>query len=219
MRVVCVKWGDKYGPEYVQKLHNMVARHLPIPHEFVCLTERPVEGVACQPLPTDLPSWWSKIGLFKPGVLPGDNLYLDLDVVITDSLLPLVALLYQSPGLHARDDFSYSLRNPRRGLSADTQRLLGGPGTVNSSVMLWKGDACRDVWDRWEPGVMDVMHGDQNFIASVLWPNKISFIPDELVCSYKYQVMRGEPVAPVVVFHGDPKPPQVHDAWLIKNWQ
>ena len=39
--VVCLKWGDKYGPEYVNKLYRMVQRNLTIDHEFVCFTENP----------------------------------------------------------------------------------------------------------------------------------------------------------------------------------
>ena len=204
MRVVCVKHGDKYGDEWVVNLHRMVQRNLPIPHEFVCLTEKPVTGIDCIPLDTDLKSWWTKLTLFKPGTLPGDNLYLDLDIVITDSLLPLVALLYKSPGLWARDDFSYPIRNPRQGLDAGFLRLLGGPGCVNSSVMLWRGDVARDVWDKFTPDVMQEMHGDQNWISNVLL-GRIQFIPDNMVCSLKYHVQRGLRVAPIVVYHGSPK--------------
>ena len=29
LRVICVRWGDKYGDEYVYKLQAMAARHLP----------------------------------------------------------------------------------------------------------------------------------------------------------------------------------------------
>ena len=37
--ILCMKWGTKYGPEYVNRLHSMVRRHLTIPHRFVCLTD------------------------------------------------------------------------------------------------------------------------------------------------------------------------------------
>ncbi|MEX1168146.1 MAG: glycosyltransferase, partial [Hydrogenophaga sp.] len=39
VNVLCIKWGKKYGPDYVNKLHNMVARHLHRPFRFVCLTD------------------------------------------------------------------------------------------------------------------------------------------------------------------------------------
>ena len=32
LTVVCVWWGTLYGINYVEKLRNMVARHLTIPH-------------------------------------------------------------------------------------------------------------------------------------------------------------------------------------------
>jgi hypothetical protein len=39
VNVICIKWGTKYGPDYVNRLRNMVQRHLHRPHRFVCLTE------------------------------------------------------------------------------------------------------------------------------------------------------------------------------------
>ena len=39
LKVVCVKWGDKYPAEYVNRLHNMVKRNLSQPYEFICTTE------------------------------------------------------------------------------------------------------------------------------------------------------------------------------------
>ena len=37
--VITWKWGDKFSPEYVNKLKSMVKRHLTIPHYFACLCE------------------------------------------------------------------------------------------------------------------------------------------------------------------------------------
>ncbi len=220
MKVVCIKWGNKYPAEYVTRLRDGVARNLPIPYDFICFTENPVDGVECKALPTELPSWWSKLGLFKPGVLEGDILYLDLDVVITDSLLPLVALLYKSPGLWARDDFSYSLLNPRQGLSKEQKNLLGGDGTINSSVMLWRWGVVHDVWNKFTPEVMNVCHGDQNFISQTLGKQRISFIPDEMIGSYKYGQLRGEPIRPIMVFHGSPKPSDLHKSHPLRvTWE
>jgi hypothetical protein len=46
---------------------------------------------------------------------------------------------------------------------------------------------------------------DQNYISRLLWPDRIGFLPDALVGSYKYGQLRHEPMAPVMVFHGSPK--------------
>lgn len=215
LTVICVKWGDKYGPNYVTNLRSMCKRHLP-PHAFMCFTEQPVPGILCPELPSSLTGWWSKIGLFQPGMLVGDILYLDLDVIITQPLHGMVELLEQDrEHLWAPDDFSYSIVNPTKRLSPEFKALLGGEGTINSSVMMWNGDSVAEVWDKFDVSVMDVMHGDQNFISSVLWP-RINIIPSEWVKSYKYN---NKQPGPVTVFHGDPKPPQCRDDWVRKHWR
>lgn len=202
MKVVCLKYGTKYGSDYVTRLRNMVARHLPLEHEFICYTERAVEGVTCESLPCDLPGWWAKIGLFKPGLSTGPTLYLDLDVVIGGE----IRLPELGEKVWALDDFSYSLARPKQDVDPMTRRLLGGAGTVNSSVMYWAGDVGRKVWDNFTPAVMNELHGDQNWITRCLWPDNISLFPPGLACSFKYHVNRGVEAAPIVVFHGDPKP-------------
>ncbi len=98
VNVVCMKWGRKYGPAYVNILRRMVARNLTRPHRFVCFTEQ-TDGldpeVEVLPLPEcRVPARpeieaWRKISLFTPQLgLSGPTLFLDLDVVITGSLDP-----------------------------------------------------------------------------------------------------------------------------------
>ena len=47
LTVLCVRFGEKYGPEYVERLRNMVPRNITIPYEFACLTDdqRSIKGV------------------------------------------------------------------------------------------------------------------------------------------------------------------------------
>jgi urocanate hydratase len=64
--VVCVKWGNKYIPKYVNVLYNMVQRHTTVPFQFHCLTDDPagidVNNINIIKLPTDpwIKTWWSK---------------------------------------------------------------------------------------------------------------------------------------------------------------
>ena len=44
IEVVCVKYGTKYGADYVNKLYNGIQRHLTLDHTFSCFTENP-EGL------------------------------------------------------------------------------------------------------------------------------------------------------------------------------
>lgn len=95
--ILCMKWGTKYGAEYVNRLYNMVKRHLTLPFKMVCLTdisEGITPEVECYPIPPlDLPEGspergWNKLSTFEPDLygLQGNALFLDLDVVIVDNI-------------------------------------------------------------------------------------------------------------------------------------
>lgn len=104
-QILCMNWGDAYGPEYVNRLYSMVSRHVTGAFRFVCYTDNKdgiraeVECFECPEV--DIPSpkrnrGWRKISLWAsclPG-LDGTVLFLDLDVVITGSLDDFFA--YQS---------------------------------------------------------------------------------------------------------------------------
>lgn len=92
-QVVCMKWGDKYPPSYVNKLYGMVARNITGPFRFICMTDdsRGIrEEVDCMPCPElaiehpykNYP--WRKISLWNKTLptMEGDWLFLDLDLVI-----------------------------------------------------------------------------------------------------------------------------------------
>lgn len=90
--VVCVKWGDLYGPEYVNNLYSMVKRNITGPFRFVCLTDNPSHihpNIEIKPLEDkSLRGWWTKISFFKYPLfdLEGDILFIDLDMVIVDNI-------------------------------------------------------------------------------------------------------------------------------------
>jgi hypothetical protein len=95
--ILCMKWGTKYGPEYVNRLYAMVRRHLSGDFRFVCLTDDNTgirSEVQCLPIPPlDLPPGipergWTKLATFSQDLhgLKGTALFLDVDVVITGSL-------------------------------------------------------------------------------------------------------------------------------------
>ena len=96
--VICIKWGTKFGPEYVNNLYRMVEKNLSIPHRFVCFTDN-AEGLAEGIEVRDLPPFnekaipdkaWRKLSLFneKLADLEGTALFLDLDIVIKSDLAP-----------------------------------------------------------------------------------------------------------------------------------
>ena len=97
LNVVCVlRQGGKVGYDatWVDKLQRGVARNLTIPHRFVCFSDCPVNCERIELLPKD-PGFWSKLQLFRPGVLSGSTLFLDLDTVICGNLDEVIARLHQ----------------------------------------------------------------------------------------------------------------------------
>ena len=68
--IVCLKHGNKYSAEYVNKLYWMCKRHTTLPFEFVCFTENPqdlVQEIRVETLPKvrGVNGWW-----YKPNVFP-----------------------------------------------------------------------------------------------------------------------------------------------------
>lgn len=100
-QVICINWGTKFGPSYINRLYAMVERNITPPFTFTCFTDRR-EGiraeVACEELPPldiaempqNSPGIWNKARLWGPilGPLTGPVLFLDLDLVIVASLDP-----------------------------------------------------------------------------------------------------------------------------------
>jgi len=97
LAVVCVKWGARYGAEYVNRLFAGVRRHLPgMPFDFICFTddaEGLEEEIESRPLPGGLQLWWGKAYLFsdEAGLDGRRVLFLDLDQVVVGSLAAIAA--------------------------------------------------------------------------------------------------------------------------------
>lgn len=171
LNVVCLKWGTKYGPEYVNRLYHMVSRNLTRPFVFHCLTER-AEGLdpAIVPLSLEtspqLSGWWYKLSLFRQDFygLRGNLLYLDLDVVIVDN----IDFLADLPG-----DFLI-IRNW-------SQNPMW-----NSSVMRFRIGSYAHVWERFQQQIGNILgkyNGDQEWIYECV-PEAGTWPPEKIV-SYK----------------------------------
>ena len=44
-QVICINWGTKYGPDYVNRLYGMVARNITPPFTFTCFTDNELRGL------------------------------------------------------------------------------------------------------------------------------------------------------------------------------
>lgn len=92
-----MKWGSRYGSEYVNRLYSSIKRHTKRKTKLYCYTDNKIginKEIICKPLPSiNLPkdislTPWRKLSVWQYplGELKGDVLFLDLDLVITGNL-------------------------------------------------------------------------------------------------------------------------------------
>jgi hypothetical protein len=211
--IACVlRSGGRYTAEWVHRLKRGIERHASEPHRFVCLSDIEVPGVEVIPLREGWPGWWSKIELFRPELLTGPRLYLDLDVVVVGDVAPLLSACSSFTMVHERGKSDY----------------------FNSSAMAWNGDmgwvfeAFRaDAARHTERFRRHPRIGDQAFISDLLVgegraPRTFrQLLGYDAIVSYKRdRCANGPPPrACVVNFHGRPKPRDLHAGWVTEAWK
>ena len=231
LNVICLKHGTKYSSDYVNRLYNMIERHLTVPHRFVCFTDDPTDlntAIEIRMLPDNhLQGWWWKPYVFKKDHFPeGDTcFFIDLDMIIIRNIDHLIS--YRS------GDF-VGLRDPGRVFRRDYQKL-------GSAVMRWPAGKFSNIWDdfvvKFET-ICSRLHGDQDWIYD-LHKNNIYFYPDEWIKSYKWEVRTRDEIlgfgknskfkfvsnpkvlkeTAVLAFHGYPMVHEVQDPIIVDNWR
>ncbi|MDG4866953.1 hypothetical protein P8631_02935 [Guyparkeria sp. 1SP6A2] len=222
--VVCMKWGDAYTANDVNVLYGMVARNITPPFRFACFTDDASgirSEVECHELPeVNVPAHrvhqaWRKLGTLTPdlGGMEGDALFLDLDIVIRDSLDPF----FDHPG-----DFCiiHNWTHP--------DRVVG-----NSSVYRFKIGDLAWILDRYNEdpeSIMAAYRNEQVYLTETLHETGYNMVywPAEWCVSFKKHCMPPRLLAPfvpakepkaakVVVFHGHPKPDEaIRGEWKGK---
>ncbi len=199
----------------------MCRRHLPLPFEFVCLTDHPrnlskeiIQKGAEKPA---LDGWWNKIRLFDRSLFSDEFLFLDLDTIILKDLTPLIEFVREHPEspLITLRDFTF--------------------GTLSSAIMWVRpNEVTEGIWRAFIKGEKfeDLQRlrrsvGDQDFIWAYLnsrhLADKVTFFPEPWFVSYKKlrrlhasdrnAVREKLNQALILCFHGEPRPHQAVDPW------
>lgn len=219
--IVCIKWGDKFPPYYVNRLYAGVKRHLDRPFRFVCFTEN-ADGIRDEVETFPLPAVpferemvlamttgkrrgaWRKLTMLKAGEgnISGPCLGMDLDVVVTGPLGPLLDYM---PGkmCMGRDWLERRRRRP------------GGHGSVFRFDPQLHGYLYSDFKADIEGSI--AYKGEQKYTSmTALKHGDLEYFPDGWICSFKRQAIPffplnfvKEPNLPddcrVMCFHGTPK--------------
>jgi hypothetical protein len=243
VNVLCIKWGTKYGPEYVNKLRSMVARNLSRPHRFVCLTDDRA-GIEPDIEVHDLPgigipefdqrkAWtkghgWLKVTSFANPLydLTGLTLFIDLDVVIVDN----IDCFFEQEG-----EFLVIKEWDKR------------DETGNTSVYRYSAGAHRDLLDYLrdhQEQALKSVRNEQEFVTGFLArQGRLRYWPEGWCVSFKRHCVRKgilgwflppavPPGARIVAFHGKPNPPDaiagisgkwyrrvLPTQWVADNWR
>lgn len=234
LSVVCWRWTpppgyrSTFGPETVNTLFRMVARHYPHPFRFLCVTEKadgilpdveivpPWNDYADVPSPygRNNPSCYRRLRAFHPdiGSVFGDRFVsMDLDCVITADLTPL---------WHREEDFV---------IWGDTAK-----GTLyNGSMFLLSAGARAKVWTTFDPVKSPQLTrkagqfgSDQGWISYCLGPGEARWSTNDGVYSFRNQIApnrNGLPAnARAVFFHGRVDPWSSYGQsipWIRTHWR
>lgn len=218
VNVLCMKWGKKYGPEYVNNLYSMVDRHLTLPFRFVCLTDdaagidanievKPIPQVGFEDFderrPWSCAHGWLKVTSFANSLydLSGPALFIDLDVVIVDNI----------------DDF-FDLDGEFRVIKEWDK----DDGTGNTSVYRFTIGAYPELIENLRTHknrVLREVRNEQEYVTGFLSrQGKLQYWPAGWCVSFKRHCMPGGLAgwflparipagAKIVAFHGKPNPP------------
>jgi hypothetical protein len=243
-KVVTLKWGKRYGPEYVNRLAAAVKRHTRQPVEIVCFTDD-AEGIAdtvtIHPIPEiDLPPeamvcGWRKLCLFRNDLpVDGVGLFLDLDILITGPLDDFFSFGEpdQIPIIHNWVPWHKKLFRPDPQIgNSSVFRFL-----INQSDFIWEQFHREKEW------ALATFRPPQSYLTHCI-RTKMVYWPDAWVRSFKRHCRPTFPAnlmlaprlpseARIIAFHGKPDPeeavggykgakPHHHTrpcAWISQHW-
>ncbi|TXD97903.1 glycosyltransferase [Psychrobacter frigidicola] len=242
--IICMKWGDKYSAEYVNRLYNMVSRHLTLDFQMVCLTDDNVgidPAIQCYPipelnLPPGLPErGWKKLTTFAPELynLKGVALFLDIDIVIVDNIDEFFT--YQAE----HEDSVVIIRDWKK-----PWRMIGNSSVYRFNVGMHIYPDLLANFERNFDTIRQQVRHEQAYLSNYLREHHHLEYWDKRWCvSFKYQCIAPIPFniikapklpnnAKIVIFHGEINPPDAiagtggkwyrhikPSPWLTPYWQ
>lgn len=224
--VICIKWGDRYPANYVNRLYNMVRRNTTLDFRFYCFTDD-AAGLDKNIIIKDLPVMNvspedNKFAYRKEAGLCDDNLgglngqrvlYFDLDVVIVAN----IDCFFTYP---KGDDFviidDWNSKGNRVGQASCYSWVVGTLGYV------------KEYFENNPKEVVTQFHtASQEYLSDQIIKKygALNFWPDEWCRSFRFHCMPIgflrkfiTPLIPagakLIIFHGSPKP---HEA-LVGKW-
>lgn len=202
-----MKSGGIYTFDHVSKIKKQCQRHITIPYEFYCLSDKFDDQFNIISLTDNFSGWFSKLELFK---IMGPCFYLDLDTIITNNIDSILEKCLKS--------------------SADLVTLRDKiSGQIGSGLMFWNSDLeiiyktfieNKHIFEskygtRKQYSRGSTIFGDQEILNQIVSQTNLtnSFFDDqngEHIVSFKLDLQHGklfnQDIHKIVFFHGNPRP-------------
>lgn len=214
--IMTLKWGDRYGAHFVNRLYGGVRANLDLPFRFFCFTDDEsglVPEIETRPLPQiHLPAshartTWLKLGLFADDQsgIEGDCMFLDLDILIVGNI----------------DRFFDFMPGKRCIIHNWVQRHLifkKRPDIGNSSIVRWRANTMQFVIDKFHSErdwALENFRPPQTYLTYALgekywWPETwVRSFKRHSVPAFPLNLVRRPSLPPgtrILVFHGRPDP-------------
>lgn len=220
INIICVKQGDKYSSDYVNKLYSMVSRNMPEEFKFHCYTDN-ASGIRKEvnivPIESDLVQWWPKLdalNIFKTD----DNILFDLDVVILNKLDRLCSVKTRTLSvLYAQWKEGYLQPS-----SNEKFQTL-----YNSSIMKWHGEQGMEVYNyfqRHKDMILFKYVGIDRYMFNE--PVEVDLLPTSIAYSYWKGVRFIKDTTPeklrndyeVCILNHGPKQ-EALQTWVMEYWK
>jgi len=225
INVMCVKWGEKYSAQFVNKLFNMVQKNI-CGHAFTfyCYTENSKDinpSIKIIPMQTDLTQYWPKLELFK--LFRRDtNIFFDLDVIILQPMERLLSVKTRTVSI-LYSQWKEGFLLPHKKAKPENKY----PTQYNSSIMKWQdnqGDEIYNYFQKNKDMILFKYRGIDRYLYHE--PVQIDLLPTGIAYSYWKGAKYGKDTTPeklrpdyeVCILNNGPKQDEV-DSWIKDYWQ
>lgn len=223
---IVLKWGQKYEPKYVNRLYKTLLNIYSGEFDFYCFTDNSknihsdviIKDINLLRPPGTQCFTVEKIFLFD-GIVTGNNVLLDLDILITQDLYPYLKEYNFSEGRFLINDWA----DPHY---CEVEAKLGAC-YINSSFVTWKDDQLKYVLDFYlkYKKVIDFKYEDLDTFLFQAMRKRLHYHPYGTAISYNFNCVYEEiKDTPIIMFntsHGKNVGRELHQTtdWTAELWR
>lgn len=209
-----MKWGTKYGSDYVNKLYNGIKRNFKKEFKLFCITENSTDldsNIEIIDLKCEYKGWMKKSYLFSEEVtkqLSKRICFIDLDMII-----------YNDITCFSDYDGDFCL------YSTNDIQCEGSKNGYNSSIVLWRNGYGTQIYDflvHYHSHITKQVIRFDHYLEYII--KNSDFVQDEfknLVLDYNFYC-KGKEELPVtggiIAFPRYPKPHECSEKWVSQYW-